>query len=180
MRNSLILCLKNSFNHVNFRIVLSNPYKIGSFFKFKDKIPSDVQSRVIYEYKCSSCNARYIGSTCRAFKTRRLEHLGRSIHTGRPITNPSFSNIREHGEQENHPLSHSNFKIIRSMPDKTSLLIAESLHIKFNNPSLNNHATSFPLIIADKIWFYVLLLFTMFLCFIFIRSYSLTTVYLFF
>ena len=60
MRNSLILCLKNSFNHVNFRIVLSNPYKIGSFFKFKDKIPSDVQSRVIYEYKCSSCNARYI------------------------------------------------------------------------------------------------------------------------
>ena len=180
MRNSLILCLKNSFNHVNFRIVLRIPYKIGSFFKFKDKIPSDVQSRVIYEYKCSSCNARYIGSTCRAFKTRRLEHLGRSIHTGRPITNPSFSNIREHAEQENHPLSHSNFKIIRSMPDKTSLLIAESLHIKFNNPSLNNHATSFPLIIADKIWFYVLLLSTMFLCFIFIRSYSLTTVYLFF
>ena len=117
---------------------------------------------------------------CRAFKTRRLEHLGRSIHTGRPITNPSFSNIREHAEQENHPLSHANFKIIRSMPDKTSLLIAESLHIKFNNPSLNNHATSFPLIIADKIWFYVLLLFTMFLCFIFIRSYSLATVYLFF
>ena len=151
MRNSLILCLKNSFNHVNFRIVLSNPYKIGSFLKFKDKIPSDVQSRVIYEYKCSSCNARYIGSTCRAFKTRRLEHLGRSIHTGRPITNPSFSNIREHAEQENHPLSQANFKIIRSMPDKTSLLIAESLHIKFNNPSLNNHATSFPLIIADKI-----------------------------
>ena len=32
MRNSLILCLKNSFNHVNFRIVLSNPYKVGSFF----------------------------------------------------------------------------------------------------------------------------------------------------
>ena len=121
-----------------------------------------------------------IGSTCRAFKTRRLEHLGRTIHTGRPITNPSISNIREHAEQESHPLSHSNFKIIRSMPDKTSLLIAESLHIKFNNPSLNNHATSFPLIISDKIWFYVLLLFTMFLCFIFIRSYWLTTVYLFF
>ena len=93
----------------------------------------------------------YIGSTCRAFKTRRFEHLGRSIHTGRPITNPSFSNIREHAEQENHPLSHSNFKIIRSMPDKTFLLIAESLHIKLNNSSLNNHATSFPLIIADKI-----------------------------
>ena len=37
MRNFLILCLKNSFNHVNFRIVLSNPYKIVFFFKFKEK-----------------------------------------------------------------------------------------------------------------------------------------------
>ena len=151
MRNSLILCLKNFCNHVNFRIVLSNPYKIGSFLKFKDKIPPEVQSRVIYEYKCIQF-----------------------------VTNSSFSNICEYAEQENHPLSHSNFKIIRSMPNKTSLLIAESLHIKFNNPSLNNHATSFPLIIADKIWFYVLLFFTLFLCFILIRSYSLTTVYQFF
>ena len=33
MRNSLILCWKNSVKHVNFRIVLRrNPYKIGSFF----------------------------------------------------------------------------------------------------------------------------------------------------
>ena len=35
MRNSLILCLKNSFNHVDFRIVVSNPYK---FFFLNSKI----------------------------------------------------------------------------------------------------------------------------------------------
>jgi hypothetical protein len=128
------------FNHVEFRIVFTNPFTIGSFFKIKDRIPNDVRSCVVYNYQCSGCNARYIGSTTRAFKARRMEHMGRSINTGRPITTPSFSSIRSHAETCNHPLLHSNFKILRSMPDAHTLLIAESIIIKQHKPSLNNHA----------------------------------------
>ena len=142
IRRNINKILKFKLNHVDFRIVFSNPCTIGSFFKIKDSTPCDVQSRVVYEYKCSSCNAGYIGSTSRSFKARRLGHMGRSIHTGRPLGKPEHSNIRLHSEAEDHPVNHSDFKILHSLPDNVSLLIAESLYIGFNKPSLNNNVSS--------------------------------------
>ena len=142
IRRNINRILRAKLNHVDFRIVFSNPCTIGSFFKIKDSTPCDVRSRVVYEYKCSSCNAGYIGSTTRSFKSRRLEHMGRSIHTGRPLGKPEHSNIRLHSECEDHPVNHVDFKILHSLPDITSLLITESLYIGFNKPSLNNNVRS--------------------------------------
>jgi hypothetical protein len=145
VRNELRSILKRSFNHVDFRFVFSNSFTIGSFFNIKDRIPNDVRSCVVYEYNCSGCNARYIGSTIRSFKARRMEHFGRSIHTGRPITTPEFSSIRIHSETHNHPLSHDNFKIVKSMPNQQALLVAESIIIKQQKPSLNSNTRSIEL-----------------------------------
>lgn len=148
MRNQLKVILKEVFFHIDFQIVLTNPYTIGSFFKIKDHIPPDVQSRVIYNYECSSCNARYVGSTIRSFKSRRLSHMGRSIHTGRPLTNPEFSNIRIHSEENDHPVLHENFKILHTMPDQLAMLIAESIIIKKEKPVLNTQTRSIELFIV--------------------------------
>ena len=145
MRNEIRHALRGVFNHIDFQFIFTNPYTTKSFFNFKDRIPADVRSRVVYEYNCSSCNAGYVGSTTRAFKTRRLEHMGRSIHTGRPLSNPPYSNIRIHSEEHDHPLRHTDFKIVSSFPDQQSLLIAESMHIKNRLPILNNMLTSYPL-----------------------------------
>ena len=145
MRNEIKNTLKNILNHVEFRFVFTNPNKISSFFKFKDDIPIDARSCVVYEYNCSGCNARYIGSSRRSFRTRRHEHIGISIHTGRPISNPSFSNIRNHSEEHDHPLLHSNFRIVKTAPNPLSLLIAESIIIKQSKPSLNSNLASFKL-----------------------------------
>ena len=68
-----------------------------------------------------------MGSTCRSFKARRLEHLGLSVHTGNPIMKREFSNIRTHSEKCNHPMEHENFKIIHSSLYSDSLLNAESI-----------------------------------------------------
>ena len=73
------------------------------------------------------------------------EHQGRSIHTGRPLASPPFSNIRNHAEEHNHPLLNSDFKIIASFPDRLTLLLAESMTILSKKPSLNNMLTSYPL-----------------------------------
>ena len=51
-----------SFYHVNFRIILTNDFTIHSFFKIRDLCHSDVQSRVVYDYICPSCNVPYMGS----------------------------------------------------------------------------------------------------------------------
>ena len=62
-----------------------------TFFQL-NRIPDNVRSCVVYSYQ-------YLGSTCRSFKARRLEHLGLSVHTGNPILRPEFSNIRNHSEK---------------------------------------------------------------------------------
>ena len=82
---------------------------------------------------------RYVGSTCRSFKSRRLEQLGLSVHTGNPILRPEFSNIRTNSEKNNHPMEHENVKIIHSSQSSDSLLIAESILIIQLSPSLKSH-----------------------------------------
>ena len=139
IRNELQKILSKAFFHIDFQIILTNKTTIGSFFKIKDRIPSDIQSRIVYSYQCSSCNARYVGSTMRSFKARRLEHMGRSIYTSNPIATPEFSNIRSHSENLDHPLLHSDFKIQKVLSNSNRLLIYESLLIDKQAPSLNSN-----------------------------------------
>ena len=44
--------LRNSFNRVDFRIVMTNPLTIGSFFKIKDPIPDSVRFGVVRAVLC--------------------------------------------------------------------------------------------------------------------------------
>ena len=46
-------------------------------FSPKDFIPDSLKSRVVYQFTCASCGARYIGETNRHFNTRVNEHLFR-------------------------------------------------------------------------------------------------------
>jgi hypothetical protein len=145
IRNDLNAVLRNLFNHVDFHIILSNKFTIGSLFHIKENVPSDLRSCLIYNYQCSRCNARYIGSTIRSFKARRLEHMGRSINTGRPIARPEFSQIRQHSENCDHAMAADDFSIISTCKQQSLLLILESLFIKKYNPSLNSYSSSAPL-----------------------------------
>ena len=43
-----------------------NSFKISCLFSVKDSIPSLLKSRVVYQFKCASCNA---GETSRHFQT---------------------------------------------------------------------------------------------------------------
>ena len=54
------------FPFVKIHVVFKNLGSIGSFFRFKDVIPSSLKSSVVYEYCCPRCGSgRYIGSTIR-------------------------------------------------------------------------------------------------------------------
>ena len=46
-------------------------------FSPKDFVPDSLKSRVVYQFTCASCGARYIGETNRHFNTRVNEHLFR-------------------------------------------------------------------------------------------------------
>ena len=47
----------------------------NTYFAYKDPIPNDFKSFLVYKFTCASCSSSYIGETCRHFKTRIEEHI---------------------------------------------------------------------------------------------------------
>ena len=79
-----------TYPQCDFRFIFTNPNTVSRFFPFKDRIPDLLCSNIVYKFQCSSCNAGYIGSTCRNLKSRIFEHIGRSVRTGSVLSNPCF------------------------------------------------------------------------------------------
>ena len=88
--------------------------------------------------------------TSRNFYTRVSEHRGVSHRTGRPLTKPSHSAIRDHVEACNATISDINFKILDTTNNNTDLRILESLYIYKLKPQLNNYNCSYPLKIISS------------------------------
>ena len=135
------------FPQIDLRIICSNPNTIGSFFRFKDILPTMQRSSVVYEFCCGRCpSTTYVGSTIRPLYMRVAEHRGRSYRTGELLQKPPHSNIREHclGSPHHYPADNT-FKILGQAKNKISLRILESLHIAKTKPNLNNQQSAFPL-----------------------------------
>ena len=65
------------FYHLQPNLVLTNNFRIGSFFTFKDSLPISMRSSVIHKYCCPrNCGYVYVGSTCRTLRVRASEHRG--------------------------------------------------------------------------------------------------------
>ena len=137
VRNRLIRLYRHFFPMASLRIVFVPSFKLRNWFRFKDEIPHLLQSRVVYEFSCAGCNARYVGQTARHLHTRIAEHCGLSPRTGGPVMLPQFSAIREHCNHTGHPLERSLFSIIARARNKLDLSILESLAIKNRVPKLN-------------------------------------------
>ena len=73
--------LTRFYPHVDFRFIHNNGFKIGSLFPFKDRLPADLCSSIAYCFTCPRCQAGYIGSSYRCFKTRVAEHIAYSYHS---------------------------------------------------------------------------------------------------
>ena len=58
----------------NIKLVF-NSFKVKSYFSYKDPIPNDLKSFLVYKFTCASCSSSYIGETCCHFKTRTEEYI---------------------------------------------------------------------------------------------------------
>ena len=59
--------------------------RISALFRFKDVIPKELRSHLIYKFACSSCNATYFGKKERHLNVRSGEHMGLSPLTGNRV-----------------------------------------------------------------------------------------------
>ena len=138
--------LKTNYPHLKMKLVFVNNFKVGSFFKFKDRPPTSLVSNAVYLFKCGQCSASYIGETSRHLITRVCDHKGISSRTGKPLSTPTSSRIRDHSIDNNHQILQDDFKILKTC--KTiDLKITESILIHKRRPCLNSQDSSVPLYI---------------------------------
>ena len=105
-------------------------FKVSNLFSYKSKTRDALRSKIVYEFICSGCNARYIGESQRHLTTRIKEHL----------TSDKNSHVYQHLQASNRckQLCDPNcFTIIDSAMYTSELLIKESLAIIWDKPGLN-------------------------------------------
>ena len=76
IRKKLQKLFSDKLTYCNLKIVFMSTVRVKSFFTFKEKLPKMLLSELVYQYKCSGCNATYYGKTKRHFKVRICEHSG--------------------------------------------------------------------------------------------------------
>ena len=145
IRNQINKLFSSAYPHIQIRCIFRPMQRLSTFFRFKDRIPLSLRSRIVYKYKCQCCNALYVGETVRHFHKRISEHMGISGYTGKPLSKPPFSNIRDHHQSSGHPISPDDFSILSSCSSSFELLLRESLPISKLKPSLNANLSSVPL-----------------------------------
>ena len=118
-------------------------------FRYKDRLDPLMTSKVVYKYTCPKCDfGSYIGATKRLLRVRINNHKGVSHRTGAPISNPEFSNIREHNRRCKSNIQYEDFTILGQVLNDLDLPILESLMIKQHVPSLNAQNSAIPLCLA--------------------------------
>ena len=123
------LCKEFCKENFNIKLVF-NSFKIKNYFSYKDPIPDDLKSFLVYKFTCASCSSSYIGETCRHFKTRIEEHIKKD----------NKSHIFKHLHSTTTCFDSYNslcFKIIDKANSKFDLKIKEALHINWRKPNLN-------------------------------------------
>ena len=141
------------FTEIEPRATLVNNFKMSHIFPFKDVLPNELRSSIVYKYSCvhGMCTSAYVGSTVRTLHMRVSEHLGVSNRTGNPLINPPQSSIRTHAMQcPTSNISPHNFKILASANSSCHLRILESLYIYKLKPDLNETLSAFPLKIVNR------------------------------
>ena len=107
-------------------------FKIKNYFSYKDLIPDDFKSFVVYKLTCTSCSSSYINNeTCCHFIKTKIEEL---------IKKDSKSHIFKHLHSSATCFDFDNYlssTIIIKASFKFDLKIKEALHINWRKPDLN-------------------------------------------
>ena len=122
------LCKEFCKENFNIKLVF-NSFKIKNYFSYKDPIPDDLKSFLVYKFTCASCSSSYIGEASHHFKTRIEEHIKKD----------NKSHIFKHLHSTATCFDSYNslcFKIEKAN-SKFDLKIKEALHINWRKPNLN-------------------------------------------
>ena len=149
VRKRLQSCIRNTIPYCSLRIVFQSKTRLSSLFRFKDIIPKEISSHLVYKFTCSCCNATYYGESERHFFVRACEHLGMTPLIRKRVRNPKKSAIFDHILLNGHDASFEDLTILLKEKNRFKLHLKESLLIKRDKPELNRNIDSYPLELFD-------------------------------
>ena len=149
-RTKLRKSLKGILNCCKLQIVFKSQRKLANVFQFKDYLPCDSVSGVVYNYTCERCSSSYYSETDRNLKVRSEEHIGISPLTFRKVMPSKESAIHDHLLNCNIIPSSDEFTILAYGHHNYILEIKESLLIKHDRPVLNKNISSAKLFLFDN------------------------------
>ena len=88
--------LKKILNYCKLQTEFKNKTRLGNNFHFKDQIPKDLTSGVVYKFQCELCRETYYGECMRYLNVRIGEHNGISTLTRKVKNKPKNSSVADH------------------------------------------------------------------------------------
>ena len=114
------------------------------FSRFKDNVPLNLRSNVVYKFSCGRFNATYYGETWQHFNIKVGEHSGVSPLIRKKSKAKANTAIKDHMLLCNHIVSLKDFKILASSNSEFHPKVKESLLIVRDKPELNRNEKSLP------------------------------------
>ena len=142
--------MKNFLNCCKVQIVFKNKTRLSNIFHFKDPIPNDLTSGVIYRFQCGLCNESCYGEFVRNLNVRIGEHIVISPLIKKQVKSKN-SSVALHLLFCNHSTSCDDFSILMRENKKFLLELKESYLIMRDKPSLNRNITSAPWYLFDRV-----------------------------
>ena len=145
LRSILYNCFNKTLPQCNIKVVFQSKNRFSNLFPFKDSIPKELRSDIVYKFLCSNCNITYYGETKPHFNVRSGEHLSLPALTGKRVNNNKKSAVKEHCLFFNHGGSFEDFSILTYESNPFKLLIKKALLVSRDKPLLNKQVKSIPL-----------------------------------
>ena len=141
-----------SKKNIKLNVVFKSSKRIKNAFRFKDILPKHINSKVLYKFKCNTCNSVYIGKTKRHLLVRQYEQLGLSVFMEKALkyTEKDATAIRKHCHQNEHRCSVDNLEIVRTAVNDFHLKLKKSLLVLKMKPCLNIAQESMSLYLFDN------------------------------
>ena len=150
-RTKLKQALKSVLNCGKLEIVFRCQTRLSNSFRYKNPMPKDLISGVVYKFQCGFCNKSCYGESIRRLDIRSGEHIGVSTLTGKKVKPSNNSAFCDHLLHYNFLPSFDNFSVLAYENKKYLLEVKESLLIMRPKPSLNRNIISAPLYLFDKV-----------------------------
>ena len=118
-------------------MILKSTNHLSLLFRFKDVIPKELRSHLVYKCLCSSCNATYYGKKERHLNVRSGEHIGLSPSTGNRVACKPSAILDHLLLHEHNNSSFNDFSVLCCENNFFKLSLRESVLIKRDSQELN-------------------------------------------